>query len=227
MLALGALAFRAGLWTPVVGPIAWLAIVGAVLSKRAPAASDPSVDDELVNARRAVARRRARRSVDSVPADLRELRAASRALRSRMRARLGWQRSVRGGAVPPDRARRRPLSRRRETARAYDPIGTHARTRIDALDDGPLRIARAHRPRRDGVRLPGARSEDQPDRRAQSRGPCSRSRSGRPRRSAQELSPRSGDRGASSAIRTSSRSTTSARRTGSRTSRWNTYAAAT
>ena len=29
MLALGALAFRAGLWTPVVGPIAWLAIVGA------------------------------------------------------------------------------------------------------------------------------------------------------------------------------------------------------
>jgi serine/threonine-protein kinase len=55
MLALGALAFRAGLWTPVVGPIAWLAIVGAVLSIRAPAASALSVDDELVNARRAVA----------------------------------------------------------------------------------------------------------------------------------------------------------------------------
>lgn len=55
MVALGTFAFRAGLWTPVVGPIAWLAIVGAVLSLRAPAASAPSVDDELVNARRAVA----------------------------------------------------------------------------------------------------------------------------------------------------------------------------
>lgn len=55
MLVLGTLAFRAGLWTPIVGPIAWLAIVGAVLSLRAPAASSPTVDDELVNARRAVA----------------------------------------------------------------------------------------------------------------------------------------------------------------------------
>ena len=55
MLVIGTLAFRAGLWTPVVGPIAWLAIVGAVLSLRAPAASAPSADDELVNARRAVA----------------------------------------------------------------------------------------------------------------------------------------------------------------------------
>jgi eukaryotic-like serine/threonine-protein kinase len=55
MVALGTFAFRAGLWTPVVGPIAWLAIVGAVLSLRAPAASAPSADDELVNARRAVA----------------------------------------------------------------------------------------------------------------------------------------------------------------------------
>ena len=55
MLALGTLAFRAGLWTPVVGPIAWLAIVGAVLSLRAPSAAAPALDDELVNARRAVA----------------------------------------------------------------------------------------------------------------------------------------------------------------------------
>ncbi len=55
MLALGALAFRAGLWAPVVGPIAWLAMVGAVLSLRAPSAAAPALDDELVNARRAVA----------------------------------------------------------------------------------------------------------------------------------------------------------------------------
>jgi serine/threonine-protein kinase len=55
MLALGTLAFRAGLWTPVVGPIAWLAIVGGVLSLRAPMAAAPLADHELVNARRAVA----------------------------------------------------------------------------------------------------------------------------------------------------------------------------
>ena len=55
MLALGTLAFRAGLWTPVVGPIAWLAIVGGVLSLRAPMAAAPFADHELVNARRAVA----------------------------------------------------------------------------------------------------------------------------------------------------------------------------
>ena len=55
MLALGTLAFRTGLWAPVVGPIAWLAIVGGVLSLRAPAASAPSADHELVNARRAAA----------------------------------------------------------------------------------------------------------------------------------------------------------------------------
>ncbi|HUO67559.1 MAG TPA: protein kinase, partial [Gammaproteobacteria bacterium] len=55
MLAFGTLAFRAGLWVPVVGPIAWVAIVGGVLSLRAPRAAAPAVDDDLVNARRAVA----------------------------------------------------------------------------------------------------------------------------------------------------------------------------
>jgi serine/threonine-protein kinase len=55
MLALGTLAFRAGLWVPVVGPIAWLAIVGGVLALRAPTAAAPYADHDLVNARRAVA----------------------------------------------------------------------------------------------------------------------------------------------------------------------------
>jgi serine/threonine-protein kinase len=55
MLALGTFAFRAGLWVPVVGPIAWLAIVGGVLALRAPTAAAPHEHEELVNARRAVA----------------------------------------------------------------------------------------------------------------------------------------------------------------------------
>jgi hypothetical protein len=55
MLALGTLAFRAGLWVPVVGPIAWVAIVGGVLALRAPTAAAPDIDHDLVNARRAVA----------------------------------------------------------------------------------------------------------------------------------------------------------------------------
>jgi serine/threonine-protein kinase len=55
MLALGTLAFRAGLWVPVVGPIAWVAIVGGVLALRAPTAAAPETDHDLVNARRAVA----------------------------------------------------------------------------------------------------------------------------------------------------------------------------
>jgi eukaryotic-like serine/threonine-protein kinase len=55
MLALGTVAFRAGLWVPVVGPIAWLAIVGGVLALRAPTAAAPDADHDLVDARRAVA----------------------------------------------------------------------------------------------------------------------------------------------------------------------------
>jgi serine/threonine-protein kinase len=56
MLALGTLAFRAGLWVPVVGPIAWLAIVGGVLALRAPTTAAASHGDhDLVNARRAAA----------------------------------------------------------------------------------------------------------------------------------------------------------------------------
>jgi serine/threonine-protein kinase len=55
MLAFGTLAFRAGLWVPVVGPIAWVAIVGGVLALRAPTAAAPDADHDLVNARRAVA----------------------------------------------------------------------------------------------------------------------------------------------------------------------------
>jgi serine/threonine-protein kinase len=55
MLTLGTLAFRAGLWVPVVGPIAWVAIVGGVLALRAPTAAAPHADHDLVNARRAVA----------------------------------------------------------------------------------------------------------------------------------------------------------------------------
>jgi serine/threonine-protein kinase len=55
MLALGTLSFRAGLWVPVVGPIAWVAIVGGVLALRAPTAAAPDTDHDLVNARRAVA----------------------------------------------------------------------------------------------------------------------------------------------------------------------------
>jgi len=55
MLALGTLAFRAGFWAPVVGPIAWLSIVGGVLALRAPTTAAPHTDDDLVNARRAVA----------------------------------------------------------------------------------------------------------------------------------------------------------------------------
>ena len=56
MLAFGTLAFRAGLWAPVVGPIAWVAIVCGVLALRAPAAAAQNlIDHDLVNARRAVA----------------------------------------------------------------------------------------------------------------------------------------------------------------------------
>jgi serine/threonine-protein kinase len=55
MLALGTLAFRAGLWVPVVGPIVWVAIVGGVLALRAPTAAAPHADFDLVNARRAAA----------------------------------------------------------------------------------------------------------------------------------------------------------------------------
>jgi serine/threonine-protein kinase len=55
LLALGTLAFRAGLWAPVVGPIAWLSIVGGVLALRAPTTAAPYADHDLVNARRAVA----------------------------------------------------------------------------------------------------------------------------------------------------------------------------
>jgi eukaryotic-like serine/threonine-protein kinase len=55
MLALGTLAFRAGLWVPVVGPLAWVAIVGGVLALRAPTAAAPDTDHDLVDARRAVA----------------------------------------------------------------------------------------------------------------------------------------------------------------------------
>jgi len=55
MLALGTVVFRAGLWLPVTGPIAWLAIVGGVLAARAPRTAAPNLDQELVNARRAVA----------------------------------------------------------------------------------------------------------------------------------------------------------------------------
>jgi eukaryotic-like serine/threonine-protein kinase len=55
LLAVGTFAFRAGLWVPVVGPIAWLTIVGGVLALRAPTAAAPQTDQDLVNARRAVA----------------------------------------------------------------------------------------------------------------------------------------------------------------------------
>jgi serine/threonine-protein kinase len=55
ILALGTVLFRAGLWLPVTGPIAWLAIVGGVLAVRAPSAAAPHPDQELVSARRAVA----------------------------------------------------------------------------------------------------------------------------------------------------------------------------
>ena len=55
ILALGTVVFRAGLWLPVTGPIAWLAIVGGVLAVRAPRAAAPRPDQELANARRAVA----------------------------------------------------------------------------------------------------------------------------------------------------------------------------
>ena len=55
MLALGTLALRAGFWVPVVGPIAWLAIVGGVLAARAPTTAAPRTDHDLVNARRAAA----------------------------------------------------------------------------------------------------------------------------------------------------------------------------
>ncbi|HUL82765.1 MAG TPA: protein kinase, partial [Gammaproteobacteria bacterium] len=55
MLALGTVVFRAGFWLPVTGPIAWLAIVGGVLAARAPRTAAPNLDQELVNARRAVA----------------------------------------------------------------------------------------------------------------------------------------------------------------------------
>src|SRR4029077_19236758 len=55
ILALGTAVFRAGLWLPVTGPIAWLAIVGGVLALRALQTAAPSLDQELVNARRAVA----------------------------------------------------------------------------------------------------------------------------------------------------------------------------
>jgi len=55
ILALGTAVFRAGLWLPVTGPIAWLAIVGGVLAARAPQTAAPNLDQEVVNARRAVA----------------------------------------------------------------------------------------------------------------------------------------------------------------------------
>lgn len=55
VLALGTIVFRAGVWIPVTGPAAWLAIVGGVLAMRAPRTTAPRMDEELVNARRAVA----------------------------------------------------------------------------------------------------------------------------------------------------------------------------
>jgi serine/threonine-protein kinase len=55
ILALGTIVFRAGLWIPVTGPIAWLAIVGGVLAVRAPRTAALYPDEELVSARRAVA----------------------------------------------------------------------------------------------------------------------------------------------------------------------------
>ena len=55
LLALGTIAFRAGLWLPVTGPIAWLAIVGGVLAMRVPSVAASPSDQELVSARRAVA----------------------------------------------------------------------------------------------------------------------------------------------------------------------------
>ena len=55
VLALGTIAFRAGLWLPVMGPIAWLAIVGGVLAVRAPRTARRRPDQDLLDARRAAA----------------------------------------------------------------------------------------------------------------------------------------------------------------------------
>ncbi|HVS24011.1 MAG TPA: protein kinase [Gammaproteobacteria bacterium] len=55
VLALGTIAFRAGLWLPVIGPIAWLAIVGGLLAVRAPRTAARRPDQDLVDARRAAA----------------------------------------------------------------------------------------------------------------------------------------------------------------------------
>ena len=81
--------------------------------------------------------------------------AASGALRSRLRARSDGKTRTRRRSLPSHRPSRRRLSRRRTSARAHHPLGPRSSEGIECPDDRPLRVARAHRPRRDGQRLSG------------------------------------------------------------------------